>query len=249
MELFKDYLDSLELDEIQTDEVGKHNTEAEQLTLQWFIERATRFTASGMMKLMANGNKFGVGQVSYVESILASRMMTEEGLKTHCEEQMKKEFRQTKWGNFYESMAADALAAEIGEKLFETGFKQNELMPYFGGSIDRRTAAGTPVELKCPYDPAKHIKNYNLCLIEMTPKHEYYPQFQAHMLNEGTDMCIFGSFDPRMKDEYKIAHIECERDDAYIDLMQRKISKAEEAINIFFEEGIPVPQTLLNLKV
>jgi hypothetical protein len=81
------------------------------------------------------------------------------------------------------------------------------------------------IEIKCPFDPIKHMKNFALTIIDMS--HEYYGQIQSNIESSKADWCDFVSFDPRQSEPYRIKVIRVFRDQFYIDAMITRIKHAD----------------------
>ena len=88
------------------------------------------------------------------------------------------------------------------------------------------------IEIKCPADPVKHMKNRNLKLSGgINQGYEYYGQIQANIEVAGVEWCDFVSYDPRCKPEYQLVIIRVMRDDLYISAMLERIHKAKRILD------------------
>lgn len=211
-------------------ETTKNYDSERQQSKDWFKARLGNFTASGMLSLMANGRgtKWGAKAITYINKLAIERTLTEEGIELYVEQQMMKEFLQTKWGNKYESFARELAEKRIG-LLATVSFRRNEMFENFGGSADAVTIdGGAPVEIKCPFDVMVHQEN--LMLDDISKDHDYYPQIQSHIMNFNSDKCYFVSYDPRRDEKHRIVIHSVIRDDAFIKEMAERIAQAEEAI-------------------
>lgn len=228
--------------------------EAEQKSREWFRARVGKFTASGMPDLMTSGRgkeRFGKTAINYVLKIAAERDMTPEGLETYLDEQVKKEFRQTMWGNTYEADARIEAGKLIRCEIQEVTFAKcpdSLIGDFFGGSADGVTETGIPVEIKCPYDPIRHEQNLQLKLIGIDVKHDYYPQMQAHMINFNADKCYFVSYDPRRSEARRVCVIEVNRDQDYINEMAERLKLANIAVESYLNDGVPIEQMVNDIR-
>lgn len=230
--------------------VFKEMNEVEQKSREWFKARVGKFTASGMPDLMTTGRgkeRFGRTAINYILKIAAERDMTSEGLEMYLDDQVKKEFRQTIWGNTHESdarvEASNLIQCEIKEVTFAK-CQDAWLSDFFGGSADGVTEAGIPVEIKCPYDPIIHERNLQLKLTGIDAKHDYYAQMQAHMINFNADKCYFVSYDPRRSEARRVCVIEVNRDQDYINEMAERLKLANIAVEAYLNDGVPIEQIL-----
>lgn len=193
--------------------------------------------------------------------IAAFQSMTDEGREEYTVQKMYDDFKQTRWGNKYEPEAREAYAAATGYIVKECGFRVHPEIEYMGGSFDGEVVGyqsdgaghlladtmdepenslnvdytmGTSgiIEIKCPFDPIKHLKNRELSLAGgITVKHEYYGQIQANIEVAGVQWCDFISYDPRCKDEYKLVIIRVPRDQIYIDAVLDRVHKAKRILD------------------
>jgi len=220
--------------------------QVEQLSTEWFKQRLGKFTASRMIDVMGRGRGelFGAKAVTYVQELIIERTLSEEGKQIYIEQQMSREFVQTRWGNKYEPEARAEFEKWIGNEVDEVTFKQSPI-PYFGGSADFRIPIGNiPGEIKCPYNVLIHQANLDLQLTGIDRKHTYYPQIQAHMINFDAPYCLFVSYDPRRDGAMKLAVIKVERDQPFIDEMLERMAICEAAINANLFDGVPVRVSL-----
>ena len=74
------------------------------------------------------------------------------------------------------------------------------------------------IEIKCP-NTATHI---DTLLSESLPT-KYFTQMQFQMACTGRKWCDFVSFDPRMPKELQLFVKRVDRDDAYIDMLEKEI--------------------------
>jgi len=235
-------------------ELSIQTNEAEQKSREWFRARIGRFTASGMPDLMTSGRgkeRFGKTAINYVLKIATERDMTTEGLEMYLDEQIKKDFRQTLWGNTYEAdariEAGKLLRCEIQEVTFAK-CPDSLIGDFFGGSADGVTDTGIPAEIKCPYDPIRHEQNLQLKLIGIDAKHDYYAQMQAHMINFNADKCYFVSYDPRRSEARRVCVIEVKRDQDYINEMAERLKLANIAVEAYLNDGVPIEQMVNDIR-
>lgn len=204
----------------------------------WFYNRLGLFTGSQFPKLMTGGRAkemFGETSKGVIRKVYLERNLTEIGRELYVDELFAKDFRQTKWGNKYESYARTAYEALTGCVVNETSFTISPSNPNVGGSFDGDISGESKIiEIKCPYDIMVHDNNVQLSFeaaenLDVMKKHLYYGQIQANIFVGGVAECDFISYDPRML-ENKLVVINVKRDDEYIIEMLMRIEIAEMAI-------------------
>ena len=218
--------------------------QVEQQSRDWFNARIGKFTSSRMPDLMSRGRGelFGVKAINYVQEIFIERTLSEEGLEIYIDQQMSREYVQTKWGNKYEPIAKKEIEKVLGLSIKDCTFVESN-MSFFGGSADFQIN-GTPGEIKCPYNVMIHQHNLELMQTGIDRSHTYYAQIQAHIMNFHAEKCLFCSYDPRRDEKSKLAIIEVYRDDEFIAEMIERLYLANRAVEQNIMNGIPVAVTL-----
>lgn len=173
---------------------------------------------------------------SYLEGKVAEIFMTDENFLDYVEES-NYPTKAMRWGIELESEARTVYSAEMDAEVIETGFLPYEAFPmYAGGSPDgiKRTENGI-IEIKCPFNPAIHLKHY----LMHTPNDlkelnlQYYAQCQFNMLNTGTEFCDFISYDPRLTYETQMSILRIPADEE----MQKELAvRVELAIDYMVEK-------------
>jgi len=103
------------------------------------------------------------------------------------------------------------------------------------------------IEIKCPADPIKHLKNRDLSLGGgITVKHEYYGQIQGNIEVAGVNWCDFVSYDPRCKPEYRLVIIRVMRDQIYIDAVINRVKDAKRILDAYMS-GTGMDQAIAEL--
>lgn len=179
---------------------------------QWLEARRMRFTASEIHKLMGksrNGSTLPKTAETYIYE-KASTILS--GIE-------KETFgRSLDWGKEYEKEAFERYERTSFEPVEYFGGNKFMLIPfgdYAGYSPD---ALGVDesfiVEIKCPYNSANHLMNFNITnnddLKSIRP--EYYWQMQFGMIASNSNFGRFVSYDPRMPQHKQLYIVEIERD-------------------------------------
>ncbi len=236
--------------------------EMEQRTFEWFLNRIDKFTGSKIPDLMkqgrAKGEEWGETAKGVILEMATLQTMTEEGRAEYIYQQMKKDFVQTRHGNENEPIARQAYCELTGYVVDVTGFTVNPRCPYHGGSFDgevkelgasfvRRGIENGIIEIKCPFDPVKHIQNLNLMRTGLDVKHEYYGQIQSNIETAGAAWCDFVSFDPRQDESHRLVVIRVYRDEIYIEAMMDRIHQAKRILDLYLD-GESMEEAIFNSK-
>lgn len=228
----------------------------EQGTQEWFDLRMGRFTASQIHRLMSD------------PKLKADREkgLLSEGAKTYvaeCTAEVLTGERQgqfssdtTEWGNLNEPKAALYYNLMTGNDSNPTGFF--EITEESGASPDLIvTEDGIEglAEIKCPDNPAHHIKYFMMpeliefrdtenrfelkdCTTFIKLAKPYYWQIQCNLLATGYDWCDFVSFRPDMPEASQMIIVRIYRDEVHLNKMKEKIEKATEYKNMLLDKFI-----------
>lgn len=204
-----------------------------QQTYNWFVSKLGVFSGSKLPKLMKGGRgkvEWGETAFDVIQLVALERDLSDEGIKLYVTEEMSKEFRETNWGNKYESEARDEYCAKCGDDVIVGGFLRSSILPAFGCSTDgKRASIDRIIEIKCPYNVAKH--QANVILDSIDEDHEYYAQMQGNMMAVGVDTLDFISYDPRRKTN-KLKVITVEANKEYQARLLKRLIVAEEAVRL-----------------
>jgi hypothetical protein len=225
---FDDVFDAIKIPEAS--EIAQAEAASDQKTFEWHLERIYKWTGSSIPNLMkqgrGKGQEWGDTALGVILEKFALQCMTEEGREEYIYQQMRKEFIPCKWGNENEPLARALYCELMGCEVEVGGLTTNPDLPIHAGSTDGRVLGEKGIiEIKCPFDPIKHMKNFALTVIDMS--HEYYGQIQSNIESSKADWCDFVSFDPRQSEPYRIKVIRVFRDQFYIDAMITRIKHAD----------------------
>ena len=203
---------------------------AMQRTKKWHIKRLGMFTGSKIPDLMKEGRgavEFGAAAMTYIETRVSERMLDIEQIDTYIERLEGSGSRATGWGVDHEAWARGEFARMMKFDIKETDFIAHPDYEYFGGSSDGKIVQeNNIIEIKNPYDPAKHIANAEMTRGDGYPvKGDYYGQMQANIEIAGADGCYFISGD--IRSILPIVWIYVPRDEEYIEKMLGKLKKAD----------------------
>ena len=229
-------------------ESAKAESDNEQKTFEWHLARIDKFTGSKIGDLMkqgrGKGEQWGETAKSVIFEMFTLQNMTDEGRAEYIYQQMKKDFIQTRWGNDNESFARELYCEKTGFEVVVNGFTVNPDCEYHGGSFDGEVVGQKGIiEIKCPFDPMKHMKNVNLSRTGIDSTFEHYPQIQSNIETAKAEWCDFISFDPRQRDEYKIVIIRVMRDQFFIDAMMNRVHDAKSILDMM-NNGVSIENAI-----
>ncbi len=122
------------------------------------------------------------------------------------------------WGTEQETSAKIVYAQQMDVEIDEIGFCRHETLNA-GASPDGLIDWDGLIEIKCPYQSAVHIETW---LFGMPAEH--MAQIQGQLWITGRAWCEFVSFDPRMPEDLQLYIQRVNRDNDYIDNLQREVA-------------------------
>ena len=188
----------------------------EQRSEAWFELRKGKITSSEVYKIMGKKDLTDTAKTYLLEKV--------------CEF----------YGGFTEPATGAALswgtdqvpiAIEHYEKMTGVKVEKASFMlagDHYGGSPDGLVLPNGIIEVKCPYKSANHFKHG---MIDTAAKFKdatpgYYYQCVSNMICADAKWCDFISFDPRVKDEYKMFTFRLELDEEEAKLILERIKIA-----------------------
>ncbi|MGM0613916.1 MAG: lambda exonuclease family protein [Bacteroidota bacterium] len=191
--------------------------ECEQGTARWYEEKAGRFSASEISKLMGAKGLGKTGE-SYITEKVTELLGVE--IDTFVNTAME-------YGTDTEPYAREYYEIAQGVKVEQKGFLIPEWCNDAGCSPDG-IVDGYGVEFKCPYNPVNHTKNLMLQnQNELKKSHpEYYWQVMMCMAVTGFDMWHFVSFNPLFTGKNRMIILPVKRVDKDIELLKERITEA-----------------------
>lgn len=229
----------------------------------WHAERLGRFTSSRFGDLMSTGTAGTKQRRARLEKNLKDEKITKEvydaemkdielieynsrfgdGCRTYVYEKIGEILtnsvhetggsQATEWGTDQEENAIKEYEARYRKQVKPMGFvKFGELA---GGSPDGQVIGEKGIiEVKCPWNPANHIRNI---ITGEIPK-KYFWQVHGNILATDAEYCDFISYDPRMIDPSLRLHlIRVKRDKATLDILQDRIREVGELMNTLMEQA------------
>lgn len=167
---------------------------------EWLEARLGKFTASNISLLLegkrGSADLFGKKALSYIRKVAG------ECLTGGSEPVTSKEME---WGRQYEPLAFDEIRLLYPNAIYYGSFNP-VFFPfgeYAGGSPDGEVDSKI-IEIKCPYNTARHIEHATMTDEEFRDERDdYWTQMQFNMMCTGYASALFFSYDPRIFDTKK----------------------------------------------
>lgn len=166
----------------------------EQRSAEWFEMRKGRITSSEIYKIMGKGDLTETAKTYLLEKVCELYGgVTEPAVGAALT-----------WGTDLEPVAI-----EHYEKLTKVKVDKASFIPvgdYYGGSPDGLIPKEGIIEVKCPFKSANHFKHGMINSAEKFKKiaPNYYWQCVSNMVCAEAKWCDFISYDPRVKEEYRM---------------------------------------------
>ena len=171
---------------------------------------------------------FSSGTYTYLDEKVAEMYMPENSFLEYMEE-CKPSNRAMQWGTFWEEGARNRYMEATGYEVLDSPFVNlKDYANFAGGSPDGIIRIGTNensggiVEIKCPFNPAVHLRHFLFEKPEDLKEDnlQYYTQCQYNMMcvekefGYPTDFCDFISYDPRTSKskQLKVLRIPADRE-------------------------------------
>ncbi len=195
-----------------------------QRTEAWKEQRLGKVTASKCKIWMGRGRKkddlFSQTALSYLYGVLAEILTGSEHLAFGAA---------IEWGEDEEANAVERYKEVTGKQVRRIGYIEYPDNNLFGGSADGLIEPDGILEVKCPFNPANHIRG----LVTNEPYNiEHIYQVQANLLFTGRKWCDYATYDPRILDKEKnIKIIRLERDAEIIEAIKERTLEITEMFN------------------
>ncbi|MGE0630933.1 MAG: lambda exonuclease family protein [Pseudobdellovibrionaceae bacterium] len=203
----------------------------EQGSPEWLQQRAGKITASRFADVLAvlKSGKPSEARQKYQRELVFEILSGVPKQSTQASAM--------KWGSEIEQYAREAYEIETGNIVKISEFTFHKTLPHVGSSPDGLIEPNGGIEIKCPYDEAKHVQT----LLEGMPD-EHMAQIQGNMFVTDREWWDFISFDPRQAEPYRIYIQRINRDEEYI-------KKLQAALDVFWKETCEMVCNLKNRKV
>ena len=183
----------------------------EQGSPEWFAQRLGKVTASRVADVIAKTKTgYSASRENYMAQLVCERM-TQTVAESYTNAAMQ-------WGTETEPLARAAYEAHVDVLVDEVAMIQHPTIEASGASPDGLVGDDGQIEIKCP-NTATHIDT----LLSQQAPAKYVTQMQWQMACTGRKWCDFVSFDPRMPKELQLFIKRIDRDDAYIDMLEKEV--------------------------
>ena len=201
---------------------------------RWIKQRGGRMTASSVWQLFTKSLSVSKGET--VEKYILEKVAEHFG-------SFSPQFSTaaTTWGHKYEAEAVAEYEKQAGYEVYAKNEDQSFInyLQYSGCTPDGLIGDVGGVQVKCPYNPANHIK---YCLMEdqedlKKNEYKYYVQVQTEMMVTGREWWDFVSYDPRIENEaLKLKIIRCTPDKDFQPLLEDTLQEANTKMNFYIEK-------------
>ncbi|PTL32529.1 hypothetical protein C7120_09205 [Prevotella sp. oral taxon 376] len=237
-----------------------------QRTTDWYLARKGRVTASEIYILLANHKEdmteeeieeykklnpksrvrtkevpFSQGTFSYLDGKIAEQFMPDNAFLEYMED-CAPHSRAMDWGTLMENSARMRFCNETGEEVLDAPFIPLKGYERFaGGSPDGIIRSGGILEIKCPFNPAIHLKHFLYETAEDLKEDnlQYFSQCQYNMIcvERETDIevpfCKFVSYDPRTSKSKQLKVLTIPKD---VEFQKQLLERTELAVQYFREK-------------
>jgi putative phage-type endonuclease len=184
---------------------------AVQGTDEWKIEKLGHVSAGSVSDILAKGK----GGESKMRESYKWRIVTER-LTGQIQESFSNDAML--WGVETEEQARTTYELTYGVTVDQTGFVKHPTMQWVGASPDGMIGTDGLIEIKCP-----HTKTHLQTLEIAKAPAVYIPQMQMQMWTMNRSWCDFVSYDPRLPHNLQFFCIRVNRDQEYIDNMEKEV--------------------------
>ena len=193
----------------------------EQRSEEWFEMRKGRITSSEIYKIMGKDNFSETAKTYLLEKVCELYGGVTEPATGAA----------LTWGTDLEPVAI-----EHYEKLTKSKVEKASFIPvgnYYGGSPDGLLLPEGIIEVKCPFKSANHFKHGMINSPEKFKKvaPAYYYQCISNMICADVEWCDFISYDPRVKEDYRMFIFRLELDPEEATAVQDRVKAAFEYMN------------------
>jgi putative phage-type endonuclease len=186
---------------------------------EWFLQRLGKATASRIADIVARTKSgYSTSRENYCVELALERL-TGARQESYTNGAMQ-------WGTETEPLARAAYEASTGAMVEEVGMIPHPTILMSGASPDGLVDADGQIEIKCP-NSATHART----LLNRAADSKYITQMQWQMACTGRAWCDFVSFDPRFPEHLQLFVVRVERDQKFIDELEREVSAFLEEVN------------------
>ena len=182
----------------------------EQGSEEWKLLRAGNATASRIADVISKTKSgYSASRKNYLTELALERLGVFEEMYINYDMQH---------GTDTEPFARATYEAENSVMVEQVAYVPHKTIKNAGASPDGIVGDGL-VEIKCP----KQTTHLDYLIAGVVPE-KYKPQMAWQMSCTGAKWCDFVSFDDRVPEELQYFEVRYERDDAYIEMLEKEVS-------------------------
>jgi putative phage-type endonuclease len=183
----------------------------EQGSPEWFAQRLGKVTASRVADVIAKTKTgYSTSRDNYMAQLVCERM-TNTVAESFTNSAMQ-------WGTETEPLARAAYEAHADVLVDEVAMITHPTIEAAGASPDGYVGDEGILEIKCP-NSSTHIDT----LLSQAVPSKHITQIQFQLACTGRKWCDFVSFDPRLPTELQLFVKRVQRDDAYIQMLEKEV--------------------------
>jgi putative phage-type endonuclease len=183
----------------------------EQRSPEWFQQRYGNASASRIKDVIAKTKSgYSASRENYLTELVLERFGVFSEPYTN---------KAMEWGNEQEPFARATHEIEQGIIIEECGYILHPTIEKSGASPDGLIGNNGVLEIKCP-DTKTHFEY----LLAEKPPTQYIPQMAWQMACTGRNFADFVSYDPRAPEGLQYFYVRYERDDEYIDMLEKEVT-------------------------
>lgn len=184
----------------------------EQGSPEWFAQRYGNASASRIKDVIAKTKSgYSASREKYLTELVLERFgVFKEPFTT----------KEIEWGIQQEPFARARFEMEENTFVEQCGYILHPTIEKSGASPDGMVNDNALLEIKCP-----STKTHFDYLLKGVPPSEYIPQMAWQMACTGRELCHFVSYDPRSPQGLDYFHVIYERDDNYIEELEKEVKQ------------------------
>lgn len=188
-----------------------------QGTDDWHKLRLGKVTASRMADVLSKGKTGESASRKNYRIELVAQRLTGQPAESFTNAAME-------WGTATEPLARIAYELHKNNNVDQVAFIDHPTIEWFGCSPDGVVGDGL-IEIKCP-NTTTHLE----WMDDGKAPSKHIPQMMAQMACTGAQWCDFVSFDPRLPEDLQLFVVRVQRDQEYIDSMEKEVIKFLEEV-------------------
>lgn len=194
-----------------------------QGTDDWHKLRLGKVTASRVADVLSKGKTGESASRKNYRIELVAQRLTGQPAESFTNAAME-------WGTATEPLARIAYELHTNNDVRQVAFIDHPTIEWFGCSPDGIVGDGL-IEIKCP-NTTTHLE----WMDDAKAPSKHIPQMMAQMACTGAQWCDFVSFDPRLPEDLQLFVVRAQRDQEYIDSMEKEVVKFLEEVKVTIDK-------------